>query len=281
MRGAAGEARDARREARRAAAIVLTALLAAAPAAAQRKTAPKAPPQPAPRTPQPAKKELPVPFAVGETLTYDVSWSSTLTAGTATLRVAEKKPSYNSVAYYIVSEGRPSALLSKLYTLYYKVDSLIDVYTLLPQRASLYSEEGKRHRMKSTLFDHQKKTAEYQVETRTVVKKNIAISPVAQDPLGAMFVLRSIPLKAGEKITMPICDNGTNYKMLIEAGPTESLKTGAGPIEAQKLTLTPQGADVGARGLTLWLSTDPAHVPVKMSAQLAVGSFVLTLASRK
>ena len=135
--------------------------------------------------------------------------------------------------------------------------------------------------MKSTQFDHAKKSAEYQVETRTVVKKNVAISPVAQDPLGAMFVLRSIPLKPGEKITMPICDNGANYKMLIEAGGNESIKTGAGPVEAQRLNLTPQGADVGARGLTLWLSTDPAHVPVKMSAQLGVGSFVLTLASRK
>ena len=266
-------------------AMMLMAMLGAAPA----RTPPQAPKAPAARTPQPAsrtpppaaKKELPVPYAVGETLTYDVSWSSTLTAGTATLRVAEKKPSYNSVAYYIVSEGRPSALLSKLYTLYYKVDSLVDVYTLLPQRSSLYSEEGKRHRMKTTMFDHAKKSADYQVETRTVVKKTIPISPVAQDPLGAMFVLRSIPLKPGEKITMPICDNGTNYKMLIEAGAQESVKTGLGPLEAQKLVLTPQGADVGARGLTLWLSADPAHVPVKMSAQLAVGAFVLTLASRK
>jgi hypothetical protein len=262
--------------------VLVVLLVAATSIAAQRKTVPNAAPQPAVRSTAPAaKKELPVPFAVGETLSYDVSWSSTLTAGTATLRVAEKKPSYNSVAYYIVSEGRPSALVSKLYTLYYKVDSLLDVYTLLPQRASLYSEEGKRHRMKSTMFDHRKKTAEYQVETRTVVKKNVAISGVSQDPLGAMFVLRSIPLKPGEKITMPICDNGANYKMLIEAGPSESIRTGAGPIEAQRLNLTPQGADVGARGLTLWLSTDPAHVPVKMSAQLAVGSFVLTLASRK
>jgi hypothetical protein len=228
-----------------------------------------------------ARKEMVVPFAAGETLTYDVSWSSTLTAGTATLRVAEKKPSFNSTAYYIVAEGRPSALLAKMYTLYYKVDSLLDVYSLLPQRASIYSEEGKRHRMKTTMFDHAKKTAEYQVETRTVVKKAMPISPVAQDPLGAMFVLRSIPLKPGEKITMPICDAGTNYKVLVEAGPSEAIKTALGPIEAQRLTMTPQGADVGARGLTLWLSSDPAHVPVKMSAQLAIGAFVLTLSSRK
>lgn len=273
-----------------AAVTAICALLLVAAATAQRGRQPaKAPAAkaaasngaPAPKAPPAAKRELPVPFAPGETLTYDVSWSSTLTAGTATLRVAEKKPSFNSVAYYIVAEGRPSALLSKLYTLYYKVDSLLDVYSLLPQRASIYSEEGKRHRMKSTMFDHAKKTAEYQVETRTVVKKPLAISAVSQDPLGAMFVLRSIPLKQGEKITMPICDNGANYKMLIEAGPTETIKTAIGGIDAQRLTLTPQGADVGARGLTLWLSGDPAHVPVKMSAQLAVGAFVLTLSSRK
>jgi len=244
-------------------------------ASAQRSGKTPAPPAPAPR------REQPVPFAAGETLAYDVSWSSTLTAGTATLRVAEKKPSFNSVAYYVVAEGRPSALLSKLYTLYYKVDTLLDVYTLLPQRASVYSEEGKRHRMKTTMYDHAKKTAEYQVETRTVVKKSMPVSAVAQDPLGALFVLRSIPLKAGEKITMPICDNGASYKVLVEAGAVESVKTGLGMLQAQKLTMTPQGADVGARALTLWLSTDAARAPVKMSAQLPVGQFVLTLASRK
>ena len=273
----------------RSAATTLCVLLLIAEAAAQRVPAKARASRPAAagpsavaKPPAPAaRKEMVVPFAAGETLTYDVSWSSTLTAGTATLRVAEKKPSFNSTAYYIVAEGRPSALLAKMYTLYYKVDSLLDVYSLLPQRASIYSEEGKRHRMKTTMFDHAKKTAEYQVETRTVVKKAMPISPVAQDPLGAMFVLRLIPLKPGEKITMPICDAGTNYKVLVEAGPSEAIKTALGPIEAQRLTMTPQGADVGARGLTLWLSSDPAHVPVKMSAQLAIGAFVLTLSSRK
>ena len=227
-----------------------------------------------------ARKELPVPFAPGETLTYDVSWSSYLTAGTATIRAVEKKPSYGSTAYYIVAEGRPTPLVSKLYSLYYKADTLLDTYSLLPQRGSVYSEEGKRRRMKTTMFDHAKRQADYQVETRTLVKKTVPISPVAQDPLGALFVLRSIPLKAGEKITMPICDGGQSFKVLIQAGATESVKTGTGAVPAQKITLTPP-PDVGARALTVWLSADAARVPVKMSAQLPVGAFVLTLASRR
>jgi len=265
--------------------MLIGSLVVTAPdAAAQRGravTPPKSatPPKPA-ASPAPApKRERPVPFATGETLTYDVSWSSFVTAGTATIHVAEKKPSYSSVAYYIVAEGRPTTMVSKLYSLYYKVDTLLDVYSLLPQRGSIYSEEGKRHRMKTTLFDHPKQKADFEIETRTVVKKTIGISAVAQDPLGALFVLRSIPLKQGEKITMPICDGGVSYKVLIEAGPTEAIKTGTGTVQAQRLSITP-ATDVGARALLVWLSTDAAHVPVKLSAQLPVGAFVLTLSSR-
>lgn len=227
-----------------------------------------------------AKAPRAVPFGVGETLTYDVSWSTYLTAGSATIRVAERKPSYGSLAYYLVAEGRPTPLVSKLYSLYYKVDSLLDAYSLLPQRGSIYSQEGKRTRMKATLFAHAKRQADYQVETRTLVKKTVAISPVAQDPLGALFVLRAIPLKQGEKITMPICDSGVSYKVTIHAGATESVKAAGTTIQAQRLTLTPP-PETGARAVQLWLSTDAARLPVKMSAQLAVGAFVLTLSSRK
>ena len=86
--------------------------------------------------------ERPVPFKVGETLEYDVSWSSYLTAGTATLSVQARKPSYDSVAYYVVAEGKATGLVAALYHAYYKADTLLDVYTLLPQRGSIYGEEG-------------------------------------------------------------------------------------------------------------------------------------------
>src|SRR5687768_18577771 len=102
--------------------------------------------------PQP-KREHPVPFKPGEVLEFAIGWSTFVTAGTATVAVKEKKPSYGSTAYYIIAEGRPTSLVSKLYTLYYKADTLLDSYSLLPQRGSLYSEEGKRHRMKTTVFN--------------------------------------------------------------------------------------------------------------------------------
>lgn len=224
------------------------------------------------------KKEMAVPFRAGETLTYDVGWSSFVTAGTATVSVKEKKPSYGSTAYYIVAEGRPTPLLSKMYTLYYKADTLLDTFSLLPQRGSLYSEEGKRKRMKTTVFNQARKQATYEIETRTLVKKDLAIPGFTQDALSAIYVLRSIPFKAGEKFNMPVSDNGNVYRVQMQVGAIEPVKTGLGVINGLKITPVISGPDKSSpRGLALWISNDARRLPLKMEAQLLVGKFTVTL----
>jgi hypothetical protein len=227
----------------------------------------------------PQKAERPVPFKVGETLTYDVSWSSYITAGTFVTTVKEKKPSYDSTAYYIVAEGRPTPLLSKLYSLYYKVDTLIDSYTLLPQRRSIYSEEGSRHRFRATQFDRKTNKAVYEYNAGTTVKTSISTSPVAQDALSAIYVLRAVPFKAGDRMTMPVSDGGQTYKGQFEIGGPERVKTGMGDTSAFRIKLTlldDKNRTVG-RNVALWMSDDAGRLPVKMQAEAAVGSFNLTL----
>ena len=263
--------------------VVLLALCLSSALTAQARRS-KPPAKPAPGTakpaPAPAKQvEHSVPFRIGETLSYDVGWSTYLTAGNATITVQQKKPSYGSTAYYIVAEGRPTALLSKLYTFYYKVDTLLDVYSLLPQRGSVYAEEGKRHRMKATLFNQAAKKAQYEVTTATVVKKDMAVPPYTQDALAALYVLRSIPIKDGDKFNMPVCDNGNIYKVQMTVGAVESVQTGIGSIRAIKVTpliLDSKGTAPG-RGIALWLSDDARRLPVRLEAQLAVGKFTLVL----
>jgi hypothetical protein len=226
------------------------------------------------------KKERSVPFAAGETLAYDISWSSYVTAGTATLSVREKKPSYDSVAYYIVAEGRPSALVATFYDLYYKADTLLDAYSLLPQRGSIFSREGKRERMKTTKFNHKANTARYEVQTSTLVKKDLKMPAHSQDPLGTIYSLRAVALKAGDKFSVPICDAGETYTVDISVAAPELVESGIGEVRAWKITPTlPKDKDTGARALTLWISDDARRLPVRMRAQLAVGSFDLTLRS--
>lgn len=229
------------------------------------------PPEMAPR------REQPVPFAPGEVLNYDISWSSFLTAGTATLSVKEKKASYGSTAYYIVAEGRPTGLVSKLYSLYYKVDTLLDVYTLLPQRGSIYSDERGHHRMRVTLFDQGRHTAEYEVQTATVVKKPMNVPAFVQDALSALFVIRAIGLKPGDKVTMPIADNGQSFKLQLVASAVEPVKAGSGTVQALRVVPSVVGQGPAMRATSIWLSNDASRVPVRIESDLPVGRFVLVL----
>jgi len=258
-------------------------LLATAGVSAQTKKAPpKAPAKAAPAKAAPApaapKREMPVSFKAGEVLEFDVGWSSYVTAGNATVTVKEKKPSYDSVAYYIVAEGRPTTLLSKLYTLYYKADTLIDVYSLLPQRGSLYVEEGKRHRMKTTTFNQTTRKAKYEVQTATHVEKDLALPGFTQDALSALYVLRSIPMKVGDKFNMPVTDAGEVYKVQMQIVAVESLKTPLGTMNALKIVpVITASKGEAPRGIAIWLSDDARRLPLKIEAQLAVGKFVVSL----
>ena len=239
--------------------------------------------KPAAKTAAAPRTERPVPFALGETLSYDVSWSSYLTAGTATTTVKEKKPSFGSTAYYIVAEGRPTTLLSKLYSVYYKIDTLIDSFTLLPQRGSVYSEEGKRRRFKASQFDRAAKKVLFEYKADTTVKDAFATSPVTQDALSAIYVLRAIPLKAGDKMTMPVTDNGINYKVQFDVGAAEKVRTPMGEQSALKVRLSvfdDKNAAVG-KNVAIWISEDARHLPVKLQADLPVGSFNLLLREAK
>jgi len=267
--------------------LLICFAVAAAPMAAQTR---KHPVKPAPKAAAPAKgapakapaaprKEMAVPFKAGERLDYDIGWSSYVTAGTATVTVQAKKPSYGSLAYYIVAEGRPTPLLSKLYTLYYKSDTLVDVYSLLPQRGSLYVEEGRRHRMKTTTFEQSARKAKYEVQTATHVQKDLVLPAFTQDALSALYVLRSIPMKPGDKFNMPVTDAGDVYKVQMQVGASEPIKTGLGTINGIKVTpliAVPKGASP-PRGIAMWFSNDARRLPLRIEAQLAVGKFTVTL----
>jgi len=220
-----------------------------------------------------------VPFRPGETLTYDVSWSTYLVAGTAVTTVKEKKASLDSTAYYVVAEARPVPLVARLYSIDYKLDSLIDAYTLLPQRGTVYTEEGTRHHLRITRFDRGARRAFFESQSATTVKSDFPIASSTQDALSALYVLRVLPLKAGLHVTMPVTNDGVNYKMTIDVAAKERIKTALGDIWSWKVLPTvvdDKGQSVG-KNLAVWIADDATRYPVKIQADLAVGTFVLQL----
>ena len=261
------------------------ACLISFPLSAQRRTRPPAkgatrPPAARAATP---RAERTVPFHVGERLTFDVSWSTFVTAGTVVATVMEKKPSFDSTAYYIVAEGRPAPLVAKLYSLYYKLDTLLDSYTLLPQRGSVYSEEGQRHRLKVTRFDQTAHKVFFEYQAAGSAKDDFAVAPYVQDVLSAMYVLRAVPLKAGDRMTMPVTDSGSKYKAQLDVGAAERVRTPAGEASAWKLkaTIVDEGGHIQGKNVAIWISDDGRQLPVKLQADLPIGNFNLNLREAK
>ena len=232
--------------------------------------------------PLPAPDEMRVPFKPGELLTYDVSYAGVVAAGTATMNVESKRPSFSSMAYYVVAEGRPTPLISNLYAVYYKADVLMDVYTLLPQRAGVYSEEGQRRQMKVTTFDNAARKATYENVTAKNGKREFSVPSFTQDALSAVYVIRTLPLKAGWRESMPVSTGGHAYRVQMNVDGTESVSTPAGPFKAFRIRLTLfEDGNPKQRPMNLWISDTPSRIPVKLQAELTAGSFDLTLREAK
>src|SRR5688500_9318391 len=186
-------------------------------------------------TPAAPQSERRVPFVAGETLSYNVGWSSYFTAGTATMRVQERRSvGANRDAYVLVAEGKPVSLLSRLYDLYYKVETHLDTRTLLPITASIFSKEGRRTRLKTTHFKGAGRTADFELRSTSVSKRQLKVQPFTQDALAAIYVLRALPFKAPDMMRMPVTTGGDVYRATLHYGPPETVKTEAGTFQAWK-----------------------------------------------
>lgn len=227
----------------------------------------------------PVRTVADVPFVVGETLTYDVTWPSTLVAGTAVTTVLEHMPSLGSTAYRIVAEGKPSPLLERLYHLYYRMETMLDSITLLPHRSSLYTEEGPSKRTTTTRFERAARVASFEVESESAIRANVPVPQQAQDGLSAVYILRTMGLRAGESFTLPITDDGRVYNLTAAVNGQERIAVPFGQMDAWTVdvTITNEQGVPAAQDAAVWISNDDRRLPLRMQANLPVGNFVLLL----
>jgi hypothetical protein len=159
------------------------------------------------------------------------------------------------------------------------MDTLLDSVTLLPHRGSFYAEEGARKRTAMTRFDRERRKASFEVQAETRDRVEFDIPPQVQDGLSGLYVLRAVNFKPGDSITLPIADEGTVYSLRANATGTERLRVPFGEFNATalKMVITDPAGQPAATNTAVWISNDARRLPLKMQADLAVGSFVLLL----
>ena len=102
----------------------------------------------------------------------------------------------------------------------------------------------------------------------------------SMDVLSAIYYVRSQDLSIGKTYTIPVHDGKRDYTMRVKAVGRETVKTPAGTFDALKVEPKLYGEDgkLSKSGqMTLWMTDDDLHIPVRIRISLKFGSMTADL----
>lgn len=214
----------------------------------------------------------------GEVLTYDISWSNIVTAGTATMEIKEGTlPDGKQILRFIVTT-HSAGLVDAFYPVSDRLESVFDPGLMQPLTFSLNESHGKKKRRRELIFDHVNKTVVSKLNDDP--PQTLTIPDPVQDALSSLYYLRTRDdLTVGKTIIMDVHDSGKNWSVEIQILDKENVKTPAGEFATIKVRTFPkyEGVFMNKGEIFFWLTDDTRRVPVLMKSTIAIGSIVSTL----
>ena len=214
----------------------------------------------------------------GETLTYDVSWSRMLTAGTAVLEIKDETLPDGRAGLKFLVTGRSAGIVDKVYPVNDTVQSIFDPQIMESLSYSMHQNYNKKKRDLDLVFDHSRNVA---VSTLNEdAPKTLDIPEQVQDGLSFLYYLRTLDeFTIGKVITINVLDVDKIWTVEVYTLGRETVKTPAGEFSTIKIKTRPlyKGVFQNKGEVFLWLTDDSRKVPVLMKSTLRVGSFVFTL----
>ncbi len=221
-------------------------------------------------------------FQPGETLTYEVSWSKIITAGTAVMQVREEPLPDGSEGIALLLSGHTTGLVDKLFPVRDQVRSVFDPRIMQSLSYSIAESYGKKRRYRTLVFDHGRKTVVFTMNDEP--PETLDVPAGIQDALSSLYYLRiQKDFTIGKPIVIDVHDSGKNWSIEVHTLGREKVKTPAGEFSAIKVRTRPlsEGVFQGKGEAFLWLTDDARKVPVLMKSTIKVGSFVFTLKDMK
>jgi hypothetical protein len=234
----------------------------------------------APATPD----SLPVPLRdlgqkalkVPEKLLFDIVWGGWsfrwVNAGRATL---ELLPTEEKHIWKIQSLAWCNGFFQSIYPVRDTVISHIDSRGIYPIRFDKRLNEGGYH---ANITARYNQTA-HLISTQDTT---FSIDPFTHDVLSAFYFIRTQTLRVGDTLQLAAVSGKKKYKMLVLCHGRETITVPAG--EFRTLVVEPILKEDGlfkAKGkLTIWVTDDETHTPVKMQSKIPVGSIKAELISK-
>lgn len=214
----------------------------------------------------------------GEWLKYRIHYGI-INAGYASITVDEiKNDSVDS--YYFKGKGWTTGMASWFFKVRDTYESIVDKKTELPTHFIRRVNEGGYIINRDTYFDHKKNIARVEDHKHKTKKEVEAVG--VQDMISAFYTLRNKEfdsLKKGESVALKMFFDAKTFPFKLKFLGKEKLSTKFGKINCYKLRPIVQSGRVfkEEESLTLWVTADENKIPVRIKAELAVGSLKVDL----
>lgn len=223
----------------------------------------------------------PLPFKAGEKLTYEISWSDIVQAGTAVMEVREEKLPDGGMAYRFISTAVSTGLVSKFYKVSDLVESLVEGADLCPLVFRLDQHHGKREKKRLMTFDHEEGTVSVETNGKA---ETYTVPPDVQDSLSSLYYVRTKQdFTIGKPIIVEVHEDGKTWAVEVQTLGREKLKTAFGELDTIKIKTYPkfEGVFQHQGEIYIWLTDDARKIPVLMKSQISIGSILATLIEMK
>ena len=219
-------------------------------------------------------------FKDGEWFRFRVSYSGWLKAGEATMSIKEKKLDGKKV-YHVVGKGATTGAIKWFFKVKDRYESYFDVNSGLPYKIIRKIDEGGHTKDIEIDFDHDINKARVNNKKRKYVK-DFDINEGVQDMVSAFYYLRNNydteKIHVGDVVRLSMFFDEENYPFKLKFLGRETIKIRVNGSRVKVKTLKFRPYVMAGRvfkeeeSLTLWVSADKNKVPLKIKADLAVGS---------
>jgi hypothetical protein len=212
-------------------------------------------------------------FQAGETITFKILYSvaglNLVTAGEAVFHANLEQLNGKGV-YHITGEGKSNNFIDNFFKVRDKYESFIDTGTLQPAKFIRNIQEGAFKKYENITFNKVTNTA---ITTEGLFK----VPACVQDVLSSIYYARNInfsSLKQNDTIPFNMFLDNQVYSLYIRYLGKETIKTRYGKFRTIKFKpLLIKGTIFeGGEKMTVWVSDDQNHIPVRVESPISVGS---------
>jgi len=227
-------------------------------------------------------QELNQSFSHGEWLKYRVHYGI-INAGYATLSIAEIKTDQNE-QYHAVAKGWTTGILNWIFKVRDQYESFFDKEELLPNHFKRRVDEGGYTIKRDIYFDHHEKKA--LIEDHKLQKKIKADIGQIQDMVSAFYYLRTQKvdtLSIGHSLGLNLFFDANTFAFQLKYLGKERINTKFGKIDCYKMRPEVQAGRIFKKqeSITMWISADGNKIPIRLKADLRVGSVKMDLEQYK